>query len=127
VIWFGVFCLFLDLTLQVLGRVFLFGVVNEGFSFGLSFGGRNGLPILIYILFVSWSIFEIKKQPEIRSKTILIMTGATGNIVSRLIWGSVWDYLCVPLIPFCFNLSDMLISLGIVSYILGVNANTDSI
>jgi len=53
----------------------------------------------------------------------LLAVGGMGNLVPRLIWSGVWDYIHVPILPFWFNLSDVLIVIGVISYILGVDGN----
>ena len=73
--------------------------------------------------------FEYKtRNDDVRNDGLLLIAlGGIGNILSRLVWGGVWDYICFPFLPFCFNLSDVLISLGVVSYILGVNGNRSTL
>lgn len=126
-IWAGVFILLLDLVLQYYFRFENIGFANRGVSFGL--GPEFGIIISLFAfgsLFV-WFVYEFTKLNKIRLFIFLILLGGLGNIVSRVFWGSVWDYICLPLLPFCFNISDVLISIGVVSYILGSNGNRSTL
>jgi signal peptidase II len=52
----------------------------------------------------------------------LILPGAVGNLIDRLAFGTVTDYLHFHFFELSFfvnNLADILISLGVVAYVLG--------
>jgi lipoprotein signal peptidase len=101
----------LDLFLQTSFRSIGFGVANRGVSFGLA--PEMGL----LISFGAWLGFALMAKKG-KVEYWLILIGGAGNIISRIIWGSVWDYICWLGLPFCFNLCDGLISFGVLSYIL---------
>lgn len=111
----------LDIFLQYVFRSLNLGLANRGVSFGLGQGIGNVLSI-VALGFICIYLY----RPAYTGMT-LILLGGVGNVLARLIWGSVWDYICLPFLPFCFNLSDVLISLGVVSYILMGNGNRDSL
>lgn len=121
------FVLALDFVLQTVFRLEKFGFENRGVSFGLAPEIGKIVSLAAFCLIFCWSIYEFIKTKKIRVFLLLITLGGVGNVVCRLIWGSVWDYVCIPLLPFCFNLSDVLICLGVVSYILGVDGNRYSL
>lgn len=123
----GVLVLLLDLVLQTEFRSQNFGMANRGVSFGLAPEIGLIVSFIAYGLFIGWFVFDFVKNKKTRLFLFLIALGGLGNIVCRVIWGSVWDYICISFIPFCFNLSDVLISLGVVSYILGVNGNRSTL
>jgi len=123
----GFLVLLMDLILQYFFRIENIGYANRGVSFG--FGPEVG-SIISFIAFgglLIWFVFELIKFKKIRSYIFLILLGGLGNIAGRVFWGSVWDYVCVPYVPFCFNFSDVLISIGVVSYILGGNGNRSTL
>lgn len=126
-IWGGFLILLLDLVLQIIFRSENIGYANRGVSFGLGPEIGTIISYLAFGGFLGWVIYEFIKLKKIRAYLFLISLGGLGNIVGRVIWGSVWDYICVPHIPFCFNLSDVLISIGVVSYILGSNGNRSTL
>ena len=126
-IWVAFIILIIDVLLQTVFRGFVPGLGNRGISFGLGQGTGNILAVVTFGLLVMWFLYEVSKHKIVNFAIELIVLGAIGNIASRFISGSVWDYICLPFLPFCFNLSDVLISLGVVSYILGVNGNRSSL
>lgn len=111
------------MILQSVFRMINFGLENRGVSFGLGQEIGKTISIFVFAVFIFWFGYEIYIKKRYLLSLYLIALGGAGNIVCRFIWGSVWDYVCFPILPFCFNLSDVLISLGVVSYILGVNGN----
>ncbi len=119
----GVLILLLDLVFQTVFRASDIGLENRGVSFGMASEIGNIISFIALSLFIGWFLFELIKFRRFRPSLFLVALGGLGNIFYRFIWGSVWDYICLPFLPFCFNLSDVLISLGVVSYILGVDGN----
>lgn len=122
-----VFILIVDLVLQTRFRFINFGLENRGVSLGMGQEIGTIISITAFGLFIGWLIYKIFKKEKVRPFLFLISLGGLGNIICRLVWGSVWDYICLPFMPFCFNLSDVLISLGVVSYILGGDGNRSSL
>lgn len=119
---------FIDFIFQVFFRSKNIGLQNRGVSFGFAPEFGILLSIVTYVFFVGWFIYSTKRTNKNNSIYLApFFWGGGVNLVSRLIWGNVWDYICIPFIPFCFNLSDVLISFGIVSYILEINGNRSSI
>lgn len=119
--------LVLDLVLQTVFRLKNTGVENRGVSFGMAPEMGLIISIVALALFIGWYLYERIKLKKESTFLLVITLGGLGNVICRLIWGSVWDYICIPVLPFCFNLSDVLISLGVVSYILGLNGNRSTL
>jgi lipoprotein signal peptidase len=118
----------LDLFLQFFFRRYQLGIANSGISFGVF---QN---VEIWLLFLIWGVilvWYLKKHKNSKTKAknglFLILAGGVGNLVARLMMGEVWDYVYLPPLPFWFNISDILISLGVVSYILGGNDDIDTV
>lgn len=122
-----VFVAILDFLLQTLFRSKNIGVPNRGVSFGLASELGIIISTVTYAFFVVWYFFIKRTRKNDNFFLFLIFLGGGVNVVCRLIWGSVWDYICFPFLPFCFNLSDVLISFGVLSYILGINGNRSSL
>lgn len=124
----GIFILFLDVILQNLFRGQNIGVANGGVSFGWGSNSWGSLlSLAVYIVFVTWFLTDYLQNKRISIFLFLMALGGLGNLLNRLIWGNVWDYISLSVLPFSFNLSDLLISLGVVSYILGVNGDRRTI
>jgi lipoprotein signal peptidase len=117
------FVLVLDLVLQTVFRFEKIGFENRGVSFGIGQSAGEYITLVTVILvFLGVYVYRFRlKDRRDKWALLLILLGGVGNLGCRLIWGSVWDYICLSFLPFCFNLSDILICTGVVSYILGVN------
>ena len=82
-------------------------VENEGFAFGMKFGGavgKFGLSLFRIVLcgFLIWWISSLCRKPSIPTGVLvgltLITAGAFGNIIDCLFYGIIWDYA-----PFMFG------------------------
>ncbi|EKD52880.1 MAG: hypothetical protein ACD_61C00209G0006 [uncultured bacterium] len=120
----------LDLFLQRYFRNIDFGVLNRGVSFGLLPGMGQVIAIAVYLALVVF--LGLKRRTSTTPTRIdlaiwLLAAGGLGNLFPRLFWSGVWDYIRVPLLPFWFNISDLMIMAGLVSYILRGDGNSDSV
>jgi len=110
------------LAMTVLVDVFLqsyfgsrgWGVFNEGISFGL-FAGNNYLSPFVYLFLIIWLTLIYQKNK--RWGILSVIWGGIGNLLPRFFMGGVWDYLYFPILVFWFNLSDVLITVGVVWYL----------
>lgn len=85
-------------------------VCNEGIAFGLPFA--NTLLLLLILIFVSLLAFREKNSLAIFALS-LILGGGISNLVDRLNFGCVRDFIAIGIFP-NFNLADALISLGVI-------------
>lgn len=103
---------------EVLGKHLLFGLYrNDGIGFGLTF-----IPYAAIIAFVTlsiallsfWLVHAIGKQEtKIIWGVSLVLVGAVSNLIDRLAYGHVIDYLKLFGWP-VFNLADVLIICGVL-------------
>ncbi len=117
--------LFLDIFLQDYFRAANVGVLNQGISFGMFPGTGQTIAVVIYLLFVI--VFLKKFLPSGRNAFLMLAIGGLGNLIPRMVWGGVWDYIHFPGVSLWFNLSDVMICLGVISYILSSNGDSDSV
>lgn len=117
----------LDLFCQSFLRLRGWGVENRGVSFGLADSWGLPITVLLFCLLTFLTLYFWLKNKRLELGGWLMLVGGWGNVLNRLIYGSVWDYLNLPLLPFSFNLSDVMICLGVVSYILEANGNRNSL
>ena len=134
-----------DLSLREVGRVFvahpvfnLSYVENSGFSFGLAGGGAARWPLSIFSIVVAgglaWWATQADRRLLIASIGLLI-GGAIGNVIDRVRFGYVVDFLDFsgtrfpevffisklagnPIFPWVFNVADCAISVGVALLIL---------
>ena len=92
---------------------------NQGFGWGLPFslGWQGelrwlliGAGVLGLIGMGYW--YKLSVRSGERQGLLMVMTGGVVNLIMRLIWGEVVDYLCVA--GLCFNLADILITGGVL-------------
>lgn len=93
-------------------------VENTGISFGLFKGTRVILIILTLIvcLVLSYYVFKFyKKYVWIAVCLSFIIGGAIGNLIDRIRFGYVIDYLYFTFFPPVFNLADAAIVCGAIA------------
>lgn len=93
--------------------LYLTYVKNEGIAFGL-FQGMNSISILPAIIVVIGAFIYtmVWRPPAIVTYSLaLIAGGAAGNLIDRVIFGGVVDYIDFRFWP-VFNLADIAIVMG---------------
>ncbi|MGI6550313.1 MAG: signal peptidase II [Syntrophomonadales bacterium] len=96
-------------------------VRNEGAAFGF-FQGMNWILVLCAVIVIGGALLYIlahRPQTAVVAALALIAGGATGNLIDRLIFGGVIDYIDVRIWP-VFNLADMAIVAGSLLIIIFV-------
>jgi len=112
-------------SIPMLGSFFrLTFVLNDGVSFGL-FGGGAGrwilsaFSIVVAGILASWA-FRTDRRLLITAIG-LVMGGALGNVIDRIRFGGVVDFLDFSgtgVFPWIFNVADSAISVGVVLLII---------
>lgn len=112
--------IFLDQASKFLAPGLGFEIVyNKGIAFGLlpDFVWILILPLVFLLLVLSRRLsFPIYHIPY---TTYLILGGGFSNLLDRLLFGAVRDWISLPLIP-TFNLADVAISLGAIFLIFSL-------
>ena len=100
-------------------------VTNDGMAFGLSFpGGRHVLLIMTILLtgFIVGFLWKEKNgHPLIKYGLALILSGAIGNLIDRLLYGKVVDFLDLMIGNFhwyIFNIADSSVTIGMILFIV---------
>ena len=100
-------------------------VTNDGMAFGLSFpGGRHVLLIMTILLtgFIIGFLWKEKNgHPLIKYGLALILGGAIGNLIDRLLYGKVVDFLDLMIGNFhwyIFNIADSSVTIGMFLFII---------
>ncbi len=101
---------------------------NRGINFGLFAGDADWsrwLLIAIAVLISGWIVWWIRKEDEGRLAMIsggLLVGGALGNMIDRILYGAVADFLnmscCGLENPYSFNVADISIFAGAIGLIL---------
>ncbi|MBM9593672.1 signal peptidase II [Roseitranquillus sediminis] len=94
---------------------------NRGVNFGLFAGGDTTRWILIALAlgiaaWVGWWMWRQRPGPAVQASAGLLIGGAVGNVIDRLLYGAVADFLnmscCGIENPYAFNVADIAIFLG---------------
>ncbi len=100
---------------------------NRGINFGLLSGERDltrWILIAVALVITAWVIWWMRREtrPIARVSAGLLIGGALGNVVDRLVYGAVADFLnmscCGIENPYAFNVADIAIFAGAIGLIL---------
>jgi signal peptidase II len=97
---------------------------NRGINFGLLDGTGPWLLIAVALLISAWVIWWVRRgghRPGAYVAAGLLLGGAIGNVVDRVLYGAVADFInmscCGISNPFSFNVADISIFLGAVGLV----------
>jgi signal peptidase II len=105
----------------LLGPVQLTLVQNPGVSFGLLRADADwgrwalaGFSALVAIFLAGWAMRATR--PLLLGAIGMVMGGAVGNLIDRVRWGTVVDFIDVRalMFPWVFNIADSAITIGVV-------------
>jgi signal peptidase II len=101
---------------KFLPGVNLVDVHNTGVAFGFFAGGGAIVLILTLTALTALVVYFLLRptRPGLWIPTGLLVGGAVGNLIDRLINGWVTDFIKLPLWP-AFNVSDMAITFGVLA------------
>jgi signal peptidase II len=127
----------LNESLVVLGNVLHFTYIqNPGMAFGLDFGNKIFLTVFAAIASAAILVYlyRVRQSPfSHRLAFALILGGAIGNLIDRLAYGEVIDFIEIRFSsirwPFVFNLADVGLTIGmciLIWRLLFVHAEKES-
>ena len=95
------------------------GSNNQGFGWGLPFSlgwqGELRWPLIwvsvLGLTGIGWWHRSSTKKIE-KMGLLMVISGGVINLIMRLVWGQVVDYLCLT--GLCFNVADILIVVGVL-------------
>ena len=100
-------------------------VTNDGMAFGLSFPGGKHVLLIMTILLTGFIVGFLWKEknghPLIKYGLALILGGAIGNLIDRLFYGKVVDFLDLMIGNFhwyIFNIADSSVTIGMILFII---------
>lgn len=101
---------------------------NQGVNFGLFSGDSNvtrWVLIVLSLLISGWVWIWVRRQPwdaRVQVSAGLLIGGALGNVIDRVIYGAVADFLnmscCGFQNPWAFNVADIAIFAGAIGLVL---------
>jgi signal peptidase II len=100
-------------------------VENSGIVFGISVGTAlplfTGLNLLATGIICYYLYLERSGHPATQAALALVLGGAIGNLVDRLVYGRVVDFIDLGLGShrwYVFNVADSAVSVGVVLYLI---------
>lgn len=114
---------FISSTLIIIPRILEFtNIKNVGIAFGINSSNTKNIFLSIFVLIII--INFIKKQFKvIDEKTFfslgLMLGGAIGNLIDRIIKGGVLDFIKISTFP-VFNIADIAIVTGWILLIVNI-------
>ena len=100
-------------------------VTNDGMALGLSFPGGKHILLIMTILLTGFIVGFLWKEknghPLIKYGLALILSGAIGNLIDRLLYGKVVDFLDLMIGNFhwyIFNIADSSVTIGMILFII---------
>ena len=100
---------------QLLPFMKLSHILNTGSAFGL-FKGMNVVLIVVSILVIGYLLYKTKTICAEKHLPIwcgLVLGGAVGNLVDRLVFGAVTDFIDFGFWP-AFNVADSALTVGVI-------------
>ena len=99
-------------------------VTNDGMGFGLNFPGGiyffTSVSLLMTV-FLGWYFWQQKESDlTLRLSLALILAGAIGNLIDRILFGTVvdfFDFMIGSYHWYIFNVADASVTIGMILYI----------
>lgn len=101
---------------KLFGFFYLTYATNTGISFGLFPGSKEIVVYLTLIITLGISMIPLFKKLSFAANMFLgfIVGGSLGNLVDRIRFGYVIDFITMPYWPTIYNLADFFILVGAI-------------
>lgn len=100
-------------------------VNNDGIAFGLFPGRQEAIAVLTVVALSAIAIALaglVSRNPMVAAGAGLLVGGSLGNLIDRLVHGSVTDFIDLARWP-AFNVADCGITVGAILIVLGLMAD----
>ena len=107
--------------LQIHELLILRATTNRGMVFGLAQGAGSLMGWISLLIIGGLFIYLIRLPAEarlMRAGLAILIGGALGNLIDRLMVGAVLDFITTPLLPWVFNVADVFINGGMAIFII---------
>ena len=88
----------------------------------LNLNALIGVLIFFICVYLAYFIFlKAHKETQLKNQLMsfsLILAGGLGNLLDRLMYGYVIDFIDITFNPYVFNLADSYVTIGLIMYII---------
>ena len=113
----------LDQGVKLVLRAAGTGQMNYGGAVGLFSGGPWLLGSLVGLVVLAWISRNLRKNPE-KLAMVFVFAGGVSNIIDRLVFGGVWDFIEYSWFGVVVNIADIYLGIGVVILIWSWLAET---
>jgi lipoprotein signal peptidase len=107
-----------DQLTKFVAREYFWAQLNQGGVFGVAQGFQWSLLVAVAILGMCWYVFRKDlNQIELIGWSIVLSAGSS-NLLDRMIWSGVWDWIVYPVVNVVGNLADVYLAVGFVVIVL---------
>ena len=106
-------------SVEILSFLKISFIKNYGIAFSLfndSSLNLNMIFSLLVFMICSYLFYQIFFRPSVMESKIL--SGGIGNLLDRLIYGYVIDFIDITFNPYVFNLADSYVTIGVLMYLI---------
>lgn len=111
---------------SIIAKYFDYGSCNFSVSFGFFSGVSNVLwyavTSMILVALSALLVFG-NVHGNIRLGVYILLAGGISNLIVRVMYGCVWDWINLWRLGISFNMADILIDIGMVVSLLGLLSN----
>ncbi|MEK9151437.1 MAG: signal peptidase II [Patescibacteria group bacterium] len=104
-------------------------VCNPGGPFGILLPMWLLIGLSLAVLAVLTACYREEQSFSAQWPWLLVVSGGLGNLLERLLFGCIMDYVALPPFP-AFNLADALLTIGTISIVIrwskGITKNQES-
>ncbi|MGN0658349.1 MAG: signal peptidase II [Emergencia sp.] len=113
-------------SISIIGDFFrLTYIRNSGAAFSI-LSGQRLLLVIVPVLAIAAALWYLHRHRgehwSLYTSWMLIITGGIGNLIDRIVFGSVTDMIDFSIFPPIFNVADIYVTLGCGLFILYVLA-----
>ena len=117
--------MFLIILLFIIWSINCFVKGPKGAIPGLStqpYIGTSSVLIFFICVYLAYIIFlKAHKETLLKNQLMsfsLILAGGLGNLLDRLMYGYVIDFIDITFNPYVFNLADSYVTIGLIMYVI---------
>lgn len=102
----------------IIGLESLTAICNSGWPFGISITLPKwfsfiGFGIVVFLIAGWWEKGSLASEWP----WILTISGGTSNLLERVLFGCIMDYVALPYFP-VFNVADVLLTIGVIGILI---------